>query len=292
VGLGRYGKVVAMQTTDMTMMEAGTLAALDFVPSEPMPVISTDGANAPGSITGSAIIEVRDLRKTYTSKKGGTKKAVDGLDLTIFQGECFAILGPNGAGKSTTVEILEGFRKRDAGSVIVLGEDPNKPSRNWKARIGVVLQDTGDMGDLTVAEVVNATASYYPNPRNADEVITAVGLEEKRNAKLSSLSGGQRRRVDVALGIIGNPELLFLDEPTTGFDPEVRREFWELIRNLKAGGTTVVLTTHYMDEAAYLADRIGVVINGRIAALDTAENLTGNHASLEDAYLELISQNK
>jgi ABC-2 type transport system ATP-binding protein len=260
----------------MTMTEAGTLAALDFAPT---------GQAAP-------IIEVRDLRKTYTSKKGGTKKAVDGLDLTIFQGECFAILGPNGAGKSTTVEILEGFRKRDAGSVIVLGEDPNNPSRNWKARIGVVLQDSGDMGDLTVAEVVNATASYYPNPRNVDEVISAVGLDEKRNAKLASLSGGQRRRVDVALGIIGNPELLFLDEPTTGFDPEVRREFWELIQTLKAEGTTVVLTTHYMDEAAYLADRIGVVINGRIAALDTAANLTGDHASLEDAYLDLIARNK
>jgi ABC-2 type transport system ATP-binding protein len=264
---------VMNETTTMT--EVDPLAALDFVPS-----------------VAPAVIEVRDLRKTYTSKKGGTKKAVDSLDLTILQGECFAILGPNGAGKSTTVEILEGFRKRDSGSVIVLGEDPNKPSRNWKARIGVVLQDTGDMGDLTVDEVVTATASYYPNPRNVDEVITAVGLDEKRNAKLSSLSGGQRRRVDVALGIIGNPELLFLDEPTTGFDPEVRREFWELIQSLKAEGTTVVLTTHYMDEAAYLADRIGVVINGRIAALDTAENLTGDHASLEDAYLDLIARNK
>ena len=233
------------------------------------------------------VVSVRGLRKAY-----GAKRAVDGLDLDIVRGECFAILGPNGAGKSTTVEILEGHRKRDGGDVTVLGQDPARAGRSWRARIGVVLQTSGDMGDLTVAEAITSTAAYYPAPRDPREVIAAVGLEDKANARLSSLSGGQRRRVDVALGIIGNPELLFLDEPTTGFDPEVRREFWQLINSLQNGGTTIVLTTHYMDEAGALADRIGVVVDGKIAALDTPDGLMAGHATLEDAYLDLIARTK
>jgi ABC-2 type transport system ATP-binding protein len=237
------------------------------------------------------VIEVQNLRKTYHSK-AGIKKAVDGLDLTIYQGECFAILGPNGAGKSTTIEILEGFRKRDSGAVMVLGSDPWKANRNWRARIGVVQQDSKDLNDLTVHEAVKSTASYYPNPRNANTIIEAVGLAEKRNSQLNSLSGGQRRRVDVALAIVGSPDLLFLDEPTTGFDPEARREFWDLINSLKEIGTTVVLTTHYMDEAAALADRIAVIINGRMEALDTPTGLAAGHNTLEDAYLHLVQLNR
>jgi len=230
-------------------------------------------------------VTIRGLRKTY-----GTKHAVDGLDLEIRTGEIFAILGPNGAGKSTTVEILEGFRRRDGGQVLVLGEDPGRPSRVWRSRIGVVLQDTGDMGELTVAEAISSTGAYFPRRRGTDAVIAAVGLAEKRNARLSTLSGGQRRRVDAGMAIVGIPELLFLDEPTTGFDPEARREFWDLIRLLNDDGTTVILTTHYMDEAAALADRISVVIDGRIAALSSPAEMAAGHATLEDAYLDIIAQ--
>jgi ABC-2 type transport system ATP-binding protein len=233
------------------------------------------------------VIEVKNLHKAY-----GTKKAVDGLDLAVREGEIFAILGPNGAGKSTTVEILEGSRKRDSGDVSVLGVDPARATRDWRARIGVVLQETGGVAELKVSKATASTASYYPNPRNPREVIDLVGLEEKTNSRLDSLSGGQRRRVDVAMGIVGNPELLFLDEPTTGFDPEVRREFWELILSLKQGGTTVVLTTHYMDEATALADRIGVVIDGKIAALGTPAEISAGYDNLEDAYLDMIARSK
>ncbi|MCL1800669.1 MAG: ABC transporter ATP-binding protein [Promicromonosporaceae bacterium] len=236
------------------------------------------------------VIVVTDLTKTYRGKKGQPDKvAVNGLDLTVFQGEVFAILGPNGAGKTTTVEILEGFRKRDSGQVTVLGEDPANPSRAWRSRVGIVLQSANDMDKLTVFEAISSTASYYPNPRDPNEVINAVGLDEKRNASLKSLSGGQRRRVDVALAIVGRPELLFLDEPTTGFDPEARRDFWDLIRTLNTDGTSVILTTHYMDEAAALADRIAVIVNGQVVALDTPAGLAEGHASLEDAYLHTIN---
>lgn len=218
-------------------------------------------------------MSVRGLRKAY-----GAKQAVDGLDLDIFRGEIFAILGPNGAGKSTTVEILEGLRVRDAGEVTVLGTDPGKADKNWRARIGVVMQDSRDIADLTVAEMITATATYYPNPLDVEQVITAVSLEEKADARVRGLSGGQRRRMDVALGIIGNPEVLFLDEPTTGFDPEVRREFWKLVRSLNTAGVTIVLTTHYLDEADALADRMAVIKDGKVVALATPSELGGPEA--------------
>jgi len=218
-------------------------------------------------------VRVRGLRKRY-----GSKQAVDGLDLDIARGEIVAVLGPNGAGKTTTVEILEGFRGRDAGEVAVLGEDPATAGRAWRARIGVVAQDSRDQAELTVAETVRHMARYYPDPRDPDEVIDAVGLEEKARTRIRALSGGQRRRLDVALGIVGRPELLFLDEPTTGFDPQARRSFWDLVHGLRAGGTTILLTTHDLDEAAHLADRVVVVRGGRAVATGTPEALGGPEA--------------
>jgi ABC-type multidrug transport system, ATPase component len=217
-------------------------------------------------------IRVTGLRKCY-----GDKRAVDGLGLEVEHGEIFAVLGPNGAGKTTTVEILEGFRHRDGGEVEVLGTDPEHGDRHWRSRIGIVLQTSGDGPELTVREWVRHAASFYPRPRDPEEVIAAVGLAEKADARPTRLSGGQRRRLDVALGVIGNPELLFLDEPTTGFDPEARRAFWELIRSLREEGTTILLTTHYLDEAEALADRCAVVSNGRVVALDTPKNLGGRN---------------
>ncbi|OLE23672.1 MAG: ABC transporter, partial [Actinobacteria bacterium 13_1_20CM_3_71_11] len=195
-------------------------------------------------MTAEPAIRVRGLRKTY-----GHHVAVEGLDLEVHRGECFALLGPNGAGKTTTVEILEGYRPRSAGEVSVLGLDPAHPTRDWRARVGIVLQSIGEFEALTVREVVSHFARYYPAPRDPDEVIVSVGLAAKATARTGNLSGGQRRRLDVALGMIGRPELLFLDEPTTGFDPEARQEFWELIRGLSADGTTILLTTHYLYEA-------------------------------------------
>jgi ABC-2 type transport system ATP-binding protein len=224
-------------------------------------------------VTGAAVV-VRGLRKHY-----GETRAVDGLDLQVEPGEVFAVLGPNGAGKTTTVEILEGHRQRDSGEVSVLGVDPAHAGRHWRSRIGIVLQDAGDQAELTVSEVVRHFAEYYPTPRDADEVIDAVGLTEKAGTRTRQLSGGQRRRLDVALGIVGRPELLFLDEPTTGFDPEARRAFWELIRGLRKDGTTILLTTHYLDEAENLADRVAVIRDGRVLALDTPKNLGGRAAS-------------
>jgi ABC-2 type transport system ATP-binding protein len=207
---------------------------------------------------------------------------VRGLDLTIEQGEIFSILGPNGAGKTTTVEILEGFRTRDSGSVSVLGFDPGTKghqSRKWRDRIGIVLQTSADAGDLTVFETINHFSGYYSNPREVEEVIDSVGLQEKRDALIRNLSGGQRRRLDVALGIIGNPELLFLDEPTTGFDPEARRAFWSLIKKLRSDGATIVLTTHYLDEAEALADRVAVINKGVIVEISTPTELGGRSTS-------------
>ncbi len=204
-------------------------------------------------------IAVQGLRKEYPGHI-----AVHGLDLEVRRGEVFALLGPNGAGKSTTVEILEGYRRRDAGTVRVLGVDPQRADQSWRARIGIVLQATGEFEDLTVAEVVRHFSAFYPNADDPDKVIERVGLTAKAKSRTHALSGGQRRRLDVALGIIGQPELLFLDEPTTGFDPEARREFWALIRDLAAAGTTILLTTHYLDEAEALADRVGVITNGRL----------------------------
>jgi len=222
-----------------------------------------------------SIVTVYGLTKQY-----GELNAVSGVDLTINQGEICALLGPNGAGKTTTVEILEGFRTRSSGNVTVLGIDPNDGDSVWRNRIGVVHQNSQDAGDLSVAETVHHFAKYYQNPRNADEVISAVGLDEKRGSLIRRLSGGQRRRLDVALGIIGNPELLFLDEPTTGFDPEARRQFWELIRSLQKAGTTILLTTHYLDEAEALADRVAVINHGKILEVATPATLGNRQNAL------------
>jgi ABC-2 type transport system ATP-binding protein len=221
-------------------------------------------------MTDDLAIRVRGLRKEY-----GQQVAVDGLDLDVRRGECFALLGPNGAGKTTTVEILEGYRPRTGGEVDVLGTDPRRPSRQWRARVGIVLQTTGEFEALTVHEVVRHFATYYPAPRDPAEVIEAVGLAEKRAARAGTLSGGQRRRLDVALGIIGAPELLFLDEPTTGFDPQARQDFWDLIRLLAGEGTTILLTTHYLAEAEALANRVGVIDGGRMVAVGTPATLGG-----------------
>jgi ABC-2 type transport system ATP-binding protein len=218
-------------------------------------------------------VEVRGLRKRY-----GDKQAVAGVDLRVEQGEVFALLGPNGAGKTTTVEILEGFRSRDAGDVRVLGTDPQSAGRAWRDRIGVVLQDSRDLTEFTVAEIVTHFAGFYADPRDPEQVIDAVGLREKRSTRTRQLSGGQRRRLDVALGIVGRPELVFLDEPTTGFDPQARRAFWDLVRTLRDDGTTILLTTHYLDEAAQLADRVAVLRDGVVVALDAPDRLGGPEA--------------
>ncbi|MDN3444148.1 ABC transporter ATP-binding protein [Microbacterium sp. APC 3901] len=220
-----------------------------------------------------SVIEVRDLRKDY-----GGSAAVDGITFDIRRGETFALLGPNGAGKSTTIEILEGYRHRTSGEVRVLGVDPQRGGLDWKARLGIVLQSTGEAGNFTVRELLTEFAGYYPHPRDIDEVIAAVGLEQKQRSRAGKLSGGQQRRLDVALGIIGRPEMLFLDEPTTGFDPEARRQFWELIRSLKAEGTSILLTTHYLDEAAQLGDRAAVIAAGRIAAIGPIDEIGGPDA--------------
>jgi ABC-2 type transport system ATP-binding protein len=233
----------------------------------------------------SAAIEVRGLSKKY-----GNKVAVAGIDLTVERGEIFALLGPNGAGKTTTVEILEGYRVANSGQVRVLGFDPatkGAAAQKWRNQIGIVLQSTNDAADLSVLETISHFANYYEKPRDVKQVIKEVGLEEKVNAKVRELSGGQRRRLDVALGIIGSPELLFLDEPTTGFDPEARRSFWELIRTLKSEGTTILLTTHYLDEAQALADRVGVINEGVIIEIATPDTLGGrNNAPAKVTWLE------
>ena len=215
-------------------------------------------------------VDVTGLHKRY-----GDKAAVDGLDLHVEVGEIVAVLGPNGAGKTTTVEILEGYRHRDSGKVTVLGEDPQHAGRPWRARVGVVLQDVASGSEATVEELVRHYALFYPAPRDPDEVIAVVGLEEKRRTRVRHLSGGQRRRLDVALGVVGRPELLFLDEPTTGFDPEARHAFWDLIGALRAGGTTILLTTHYLDEAEHLADRVVVVTEGHVVAEGAPATLGG-----------------
>jgi ABC-2 type transport system ATP-binding protein len=226
--------------------------------------------------TSESVVAVSDLRKAY---RGGIE-ALRGIDFEIRRGETFALLGPNGAGKSTTIEILEGYRDRTGGDAMVLGVDPQRGGPDWKERLGIVLQSGGEQGNATVREQLTHFAGFYPNPRKVDEVISAVGLEEKAGARIKKLSGGQRRRVDVALGIIGNPELLFLDEPTTGFDPEARRQFWDLIRGLKREGTTILLTTHYLDEAAQLSDRAGIIAGGRLVALGPVDELGGADARI------------
>ncbi|MBJ7340158.1 ABC transporter ATP-binding protein [Mycolicibacterium sp.] len=221
-----------------------------------------------------AAVHVRGLSKSY-----GRVHAVRDLDLDVGHGEVFAILGPNGAGKSTTIEILEGNRARDSGDVRVLGEDPGTAGRSWRARVGIVLQEASDAGMLTVSETVKMFTNCYGKARVPGEVLDLVGLGSVSGSRVRTLSGGQRRRLDVALGIIGRPELLFLDEPTTGFDPEARRQFWDLIRLLAADGTTILLTTHYLEEAAALADRVAVVAGGRVVAVDSPTRLTGHVSS-------------
>lgn len=228
--------------------------------------MSTDITNGPA-------VWVRGLRKAY-----GPKHAVDGLDLEVRRGEIVAVLGPNGAGKTTTVEILEGYRRRDGGEVEVLGTDPARADRAWRARIGVVLQATNDLAELTVREQLHHFARYYPAARDPEEVLDAVGLREKARTRSRQLSGGQRRRLDVALGIIGRPELLFLDEPTTGFDPQARRAFWDLVLALREDGTTILLTTHYLEEAEYLADRVAVIADGRVVDSGAPHALGGEEA--------------
>ncbi len=215
-------------------------------------------------------IKVRGLRKLYQHKV-----AIPSLDLDVRRGEVFALLGPNGAGKTTTVEILEGFRTRDGGEVEVLGVDPQHAGENWKARIGLVLQTTSEFEDLNVGEVLRHFARLYPNPRDPDELLEVLGIAEAKKKRIAKLSGGQQRRMDVALGIIGRPELLFLDEPTTGFDPRSRRDFWYFIKDLANAGTTILLTTHYLEEAEYLADRAGVIVHGRIIDVATPATLGG-----------------
>jgi ABC-2 type transport system ATP-binding protein len=216
------------------------------------------------------VVDVTDLHKHY-----GTVRAVDGLSFHIDAGEVYALLGENGAGKSTTVEILEGHRTATSGTVDVLGVDPARAGRDFRDRIGIVLQSSGVEAEFTVREVIELYGGCYRNPRPLDEVVGLVGLDEKVDARVGSLSGGQRRRVDLALGIVGRPELLFLDEPTTGFDPSARRRSWDLIESLGDDGTTVLLTTHYLDEAEHLADRVGVLSKGRMIAEGSPDQLIG-----------------
>ncbi len=213
-------------------------------------------------------ITIRGLRKSYDELE-----AVKGIDLEVAREEVFAVLGPNGAGKTTTVEILEGYLDRDGGEVNVLGVDPARPTAAWREKIGIVLQNTTLEPALTARESLQQYAGYYRNPRNVDDVIELVGLQDQADTRARKLSGGQQRRLDVGIALIGDPDLLFLDEPTTGFDPSARRQAWEMIAGLRDLGKTVLLTTHYMEEAQFLADRVAIISDGRIVALDTPENL-------------------
>ncbi len=224
-------------------------------------------------------IEVQDLRKRY-----GDYEALRGVSFSIATGEVFGLLGPNGAGKTTTVEILEGYRRREEGTVTVLGEDPQHPSRAWRERIGVVLQSSSLYPNLTVRESLALFAGYYERPRDPDEVVALVGLGEKAGGRVRTLSGGQQRRLDLGLALVGDPELIFLDEPTTGFDPAARRAAWETIRGLRRLGKTVLLTTHYLDEAAQLADRVAVLREGRIVTIGSPAELTASRAEAEIRY--------
>ncbi len=224
-------------------------------------------------------IRVEDLHKSY-----GAFEALRGVSFEIAEGEVFGLLGPNGAGKTTTVEILEGYRKRDAGAVSVLDEDPERASRAWRERVGVVLQSSSLYPNLTVRESLALFAGYYAQPRDVDEVVELVGLSEKREARVRTLSGGQQRRLDLGLALVGDPDLIFLDEPTTGFDPGARRTAWETIRGLRSLGKTILLTTHYLDEAARLADRVAVLREGRIVTVGSPAELTATRSEAEVRY--------
>ena len=224
-------------------------------------------------------IAVRGLRKRY-----GALEAVRGVDFEIEEGEVFGLLGPNGAGKTTTVEILEGYRRRDAGEVTVLGHDPERPGAEFRQRIGVVLQQSQLWQTLTVRETHAIFAGYYEHPRDVDEVIELVGLAEKRDARVKTLSGGQKRRLDLGVALVGDPDLVFLDEPTTGFDPAARRAAWDMIRSLRSLGKTVLLTTHYLDEAEQLADRVAVLREGQIVRVGTPRELTTSELEVEIRY--------
>jgi ABC-2 type transport system ATP-binding protein len=226
-------------------------------------------------------IAVRDLRKRY-----GQLEALRGISFEIEEGEVFGLLGPNGAGKTTTVEILEGYRARDGGSVDVLGHDPQRAQRAFRERIGVVLQHSEMWPNLTVAETLRVFAGYYRRPRDVEETITLVGLDHKRDDRVKTLSGGQKRRLDLALALVGDPELVFLDEPTTGFDPQARRAAWEMIRGLRSLGKTILLTTHYLDEAQQLADRLAVLRDGEIVTIGTPGELVDASGPTEIRYRE------
>ncbi len=244
---------------------------------------------APSTATDAAI-SVSGLRKSY-----GANEAVRSVDLSVERGEIFALLGPNGAGKTTTVEILEGHRSRDGGDVSVLGHDPADGERAMRERVGIVLQETGVEPYLSVAETVELHRGYYRAPLPLDDVLDVVGLSAQRDERVRRLSGGQRRRLDVAIGLCGDPELLFLDEPTTGFDPSARRSAWEMVRNLRARGKTVLLTTHYMDEAQALADRVAILAGGEIVARGTLDQLLAHDEmttisfALPDGHGELLA---
>ncbi len=221
-------------------------------------------------------ISVRGLRKSY-----GSREVLHGISFDVRTGEVFALLGPNGAGKTTTVEILEGYRRRDGGDVRVLGEDPGRAGSDFRARIGIVLQSSAVYHLLTVREIVELFAGYYPAPRSPAEVIDLVGLAEKRDERVRTLSGGQLRRLDLALALVGDPELIFLDEPTTGFDPAARRQAWETIRDLRSLGKSILLTTHYMEEAQRLADRVAILAGGEIVGTGSPRELLSGHAAVE-----------
>jgi ABC-2 type transport system ATP-binding protein len=227
----------------------------------------------------SSAVSVSDLRKSYNATH-----ALQGVSFEIAAGEIFGLLGPNGAGKTSTVEILEGYRARDGGSVTVLGEDPATAGLDWRQRIGVVLQSSSFYDALTVAENLELFAGYYRQPRRVDEIVELVGLEEKRDSLVRGLSGGQRRRLDLGLALVGNPEIVFLDEPTTGFDPEARRRAWETIGSLRELGKTILLTTHYLDEAERLSDRVAVLRDGQIVALGPPAELTAALPATEIRY--------
>ncbi len=214
------------------------------------------------------VVRVRDLTMSY-----GDVQVLHGIDLEIRRGEVCALVGPNGAGKTTTVEILEGYRRRSSGTVTVLGADPGRPSRAWRSRIGIVLQTCQMPAELTVTELVERFAGFYPRPRTVGETLELVGLADRAKARAGTLSGGQQRRLDVAMALVGNPEVLFLDEPTTGFDPSARHQAWSVISRLRDFGTTILLTTHYMDEAEALADRVVVIVGGRVVAEGTPDTL-------------------